>query len=80
MLRKGKELRDIFRCSDRTYSKVRKIIVNNPERYGVYGVCGLVTDDRAFADALKYKTLFEKGYKLPPYRPEEASLLLRDTT
>lgn len=78
MLLTGKELRAKFKVGDRTYTKVRRIIINNPDRYSVYASVGRVTDDRAFADAYKYKSLFEKGYKLPPYNPEEAEKIVRE--
>lgn len=76
MYRKGKELRDMFRVSERTYSKVRKVIADNPERYGVYGTLGIVTDDRAFADALKYHKSFECGLSVPPFNPEDLARVL----
>lgn len=76
MYRKGKELRELFSVSERTYSKVRKVIANNPERYGIYGTLGVVTDDKAFADALKFHKQFESGLAVPPFRPEDAAAIL----
>lgn len=76
MYRKGKELRELSSVSERTYCKVRKTIADNPERYGIYGTLGMVTDDRVFADALKYRRRFECGLPVPPFSPEDAQILL----
>lgn len=76
MYRRGQEIRDVFRVSERTYCKVRKVIADNPERYGLYGTLGIVTDDRAFADALKYRRRIENGLAVPPFNPENAGALI----
>ena len=78
MYRKGKELRAMFSVSERTYSKVRKVIAENPERYGIYGTLGMVTDDRAFADALKFHRQFENGLAVPPFCPEDATAIIEN--
>ncbi|MBQ1296508.1 MAG: hypothetical protein IIY21_20850 [Clostridiales bacterium] len=78
MLRTGKEIRTVFRVADRTYTKVRRVIATNPDRYGVYAVCGRLTDDQAFADAYKYLTILEHGLTAPPYRPEEVQKVMRE--
>ena len=65
-------LQDTFGCSGSVVCQIRKIIKDNPERYGPYRISGRLTHAGAFLDAKTNRKLLEAGLPAPEYDEAKA--------
>lgn len=67
----SKEIKETFHCGDSTFTNIRKILRDHPERYTPYAVVKRLTSALAFADASKFKDQIEAGESIPDFDPDE---------
>ena len=70
---RAKGLRERFDCSQTLVTECRRLIKENPERYGYYGTIGSLTSTVAFADAYKFRKELKEAKEIPPFDPEQAA-------
>lgn len=80
MYRKVSEIAEIMGMSRPTVRKIRKLIIDNPERYGAYGVAGTRLSVLAVIDACRWRDALEAGLvnDLPPFDPAAAAMYVSD--
>ena len=72
---KRSDIKAVYHCSDSEITACRKFIAEHPERYTPLAVQRNLTNIFAFGDAYKYR-LVEDPSRLPPFDPQEISMLL----
>ena len=67
MLATYQQLKDLFHCCNSVVTECRRIIKDNPERYGMYSIAGSLTDAAAFLDAYTFRKKIKGGFAIPEY-------------
>ena len=78
MLMRTKKLMELFDCSASVVTVCRRIIKDNPERYGPYRISGTLTNAACFLDAYTYRTNFQKGLPVPEYDEAKAVSMVKE--
>ena len=69
-------IKERFDIKSATFTKVRKLIRQHPERYSYYAIDGHNTDVFAFFDAKIFAKQLKAGADLPPYEPEAIAKMI----
>ena len=72
----GDEIKEFFNISQSTYSKIRKLIKENPARYSHYAVIDRQTNILAFADAKVFAKQLRAGEKIPRFDPDKVGKMM----
>lgn len=69
-------IKEKFDIKSATFTKVRNLIRQHPERYSYYAIDGRNTDVCAFFDAKVFAKKLINGSDLPPYDPEAIAKMI----
>lgn len=72
----SKQIQQELHVTPAYISRIRSFIRKHPERYGIYGVCGNLTNIMAFIDAKAVHNEITKGIEVPEFDMEMAARML----
>lgn len=73
---KGVQIAEAFGVGSTVIGECKKLIVDHPERYGMYGTVGSLISVVAFVDAYKIRKIEPELW--PPFMPSEALRLVKE--